>query len=337
MKPLVIFLLLVFSQKIFSQIKNPFNVAYKYINLKNEMYNGKEKFDFSGIEILDARNDSSKVGFLINGIIPELYRLNYQNGLTTDVTDYLSAYYTNAFTENNNKVLIVVKKLWVSQFDTTLKVGSGLIYSGNIYSVNLKLEFYLKNESNYYPITRIDSSFFTTQRNSAKAFGIEIIDGLINCCDKLFSINTSLIKQRKKYTIDQVKQFNKLALDKPILQTNQYKKGVYATFSEFLNNAPSVTYSGIDQQKFGDVLYLNDGKGGEYASNKFWGYCDGENIYIISARNFFRLVRTQNTFEFYGIKNLRERYNYRNDIIHQRKPALDMFVYQVDMETGEVY
>lgn len=317
---------------------------YTYISLKNEISDSKQKFSFKNFIVLDARQDSSKVGYYSSDNI-HMYALSFKNGLSSALTDYLNDYYRNAFTDSDYSVLIVIKKLWISQFDTTLTIGSNLTGSGKIVIEKLKLEFYLKHQNNYYPFLRNDSSFITTQRNSKRAFSGEIADGITSCCDRLFAINIPRILQKKKYDLVQVEQFNSQLLDKPILHTTEYKKGIYKTFDEFLKGEPSMSYKSIDKKKYGDVLYLNDGTGNEYPSNKFWGYSDGKDMYITSGKNFFKLTRVQNTFEFFGIKNLRERFNFGSsrgnnegpEILHKRKPAMDFFFYQVDMETGEVY
>lgn len=338
------FLFFIINCQWISAQKYSFDAPYKYISPQNEVYSGDKKFNFSGITIIDARADTSKVGFSITGIkiydikrLTEIKRLNYQNGLSADVTNYLLNFYKHAFEDNGDTVLIVIKKLWISQYDTTLSIGSNFIGSGRIFLTKLKLEFYLKDKEFYHPINRFDTSFITTPKRSTKDFGYEITDAIINCCDNLFTLNPVSILQRKKYTLEQIQQFNNRLFDIPVLNAAKYKKGIYVTFSEFLNNEPSLDYSNIDKQKYGDVLYLNDGNGGEYSSNKFWGYSDGENLYIISGKNFFQLVRTQNTFEFFGIKNLRENFAFNGDILKKGKPTLNKFIYQVDMETGESY
>ena len=338
---LSVLLLTLANQLGISQPKNIFNAPYKYIDPVFERYDGKKVFNFSGIKIIDARPDTTKIGFHVRSInlmnVPDIRRLNYKNGLAADVTTYLLNYYKPALTGPGDTIYIVIKKAWISQFDTTLNLGGNLIGSGRVFLTKLKMELYLKNKEYFYPITRIDTSFITTAKRSVSDFGYEITDAIINALDNLFTLNTSAILQRKKYTLAQVEEFNSRVFDHPILQTTKYKKGVYVTFSEFLNNEPSLDYISTNQNKYGDVLYLNDGSGKEYASNKFWGYCDGVDPFIISSKNFFKLVRIQNTFEFYGIKNLRERFDYTGDVMRKRKPALDMLIYQLDIETGETY
>jgi hypothetical protein len=332
---------------------------FTYISLKNETSDSKQKLGFKNFIIIDARQDSSKVGYYSSDNV-HMYELSFKNGLSSALTVYLNNYYKNAFTDSDYSVLIVLKKLWISQFDTTLTIGNNLTGSGKIIIEKLKIEFYIKNKSNYYPLLRVDSSFFTTQRNSRRAFGSEIADGISSCCDRLFSIDIPHILQKKKYNLSQVQEFSNQLLDKPILHTIEYKKGIYKTFDEFLKAEPSMSYKSINKKKYGDVLFLDDGTGNEYPSNKFWGYSDGKDIYIISGKNFFKLNRVQNTFEFFGIKNLLERFDYdsnsgsgpgsdilnltkpffgsgRGSITHKRKPAMDYFFYQVDMETGAVY
>ena len=339
--PVILLLLLLNSNHLICQVISVFDAPYKYINPEPEDYKGGKSFKFSAFKIIDARPDTSKIGLYRQNIniikTREICRLNYKNGLTADVTNFLRSYYKPEIDITGDTVVIVIKKAWISQYDTTISLGNNFIGSGRIFLTKLKMELYLKKEDYYYPITRVDTSYITTVKRSVNGFGYEITDAIINYCENLFTLNIPSILRRKKYTLSQVHQFNSKAFDHPILQTKKYKKGVYVNFSEFLNNEPSLDYISINQNKYGDVLYLNDGNGKEYASNRFWGFCDGDNLYIISGKNFFKLVRIQNTFEFYGIKNLRERIENRGDVTKKHKPVLNMCIYQVDLETGETY
>ena len=76
----------------------------------------------------------------------------------------------------------------------------------------------------------------------------------------------------------------------PILKTVKPKRGIYATFDEFLNDAPSVQLKFVLQERSRSkqfwaggsefTLLIPDGKGGMKKANKYWGLCDGDSIYI---------------------------------------------------------
>jgi hypothetical protein len=75
-----------------------------------------------------------------------------------------------------------------------------------------------------------------------------------------------------------------------IYDTHQYTKGVYKSFEEFRNNAPSETGNVIIKGKTNaaqvyllsaptELLYI-DSTGKEKKIKKYWGYCDGANIFV---------------------------------------------------------
>ena len=76
----------------------------------------------------------------------------------------------------------------------------------------------------------------------------------------------------------------------PILKTVKPKRGIYATFDEFLNDAPSVQLKFVLQERSRSkqfwaggsdfTLLIPDGMGGMKKANKYWGLCDGDSIYI---------------------------------------------------------
>ncbi|WP_343691456.1 hypothetical protein [Chitinophaga sp.] len=75
-----------------------------------------------------------------------------------------------------------------------------------------------------------------------------------------------------------------------IYDTHQYNKGLYKSFEEFRNNEPSETGNIVIKGKTTAAqFYLlspatelvavgNDGK--EHKIKKYWGYCDGTNLYV---------------------------------------------------------
>jgi len=75
-----------------------------------------------------------------------------------------------------------------------------------------------------------------------------------------------------------------------IYDTHQYNKGLYKTFEEFRNNAPSETGNIVIKGKTTaaqfyllsapNELYSVDSTGKEHKIKKYWGYCDGNNLYV---------------------------------------------------------
>ncbi|WP_143150662.1 hypothetical protein [Chitinophaga sancti] len=75
-----------------------------------------------------------------------------------------------------------------------------------------------------------------------------------------------------------------------IYDTHQYNKGIYKSFEEFRNNEPSQTGNIVIKGKTTaaqfyllsapNELYAVDNNGKEHKIKKYWGYCDGTNLYV---------------------------------------------------------
>ncbi len=93
-----------------------------------------------------------------------------------------------------------------------------------------------------------------------------------------------------------------------ILKTQVFRKGVYRTFEEFRTNSPSITSNYYIEERTGAQEYwlnkdnkkvriLNEHSGKyEKEEDYIWGYCDGDNIYVLyalddySSENFCKLI-----------------------------------------------
>ncbi len=80
-----------------------------------------------------------------------------------------------------------------------------------------------------------------------------------------------------------------------IINTTAYKKGIYRTFKEFKYNAPSIEA----EFTFNDnKLWLLDNgeKGDKFKNDAYWGFCDGEKIYIRWNKNYELLEKGRYCF-----------------------------------------
>ena len=167
-----------------------------------------------------------------------------------------------------------------------------------------------------------------------------------------------MLQKKRKFSADEVKKHYDDRWNKPILKTDTLSSGVYRSFSEFINNRPSIRGYSIQKTKLADVLY-SSGDGGEAIPLRdVWGYCDGQRIFIKSGENFFMLVKKQNSFYFLGSRELTKAapLNENQSTIQRPFPYVDRYAgpemqafgndhyltnrlepLKVDMEKGSVY
>ena len=125
---------------------------------------------FKSIEILDARFDTSKLGFEIHREYSQLRlidfkRIKLEGGVNQSLQNFYNDYYKIAFKNSTNKLFIVLKTLWINnlpskQFQEKIRYDLDKESFQNIY---VKLEYYLNNGTEYIPLKRVDTVYQLTE------------------------------------------------------------------------------------------------------------------------------------------------------------------------------
>ncbi|MFT3934234.1 MAG: hypothetical protein QM726_11500 [Chitinophagaceae bacterium] len=290
--------------------------------------------NMQGITVVDARADTAVVGFIQKKTIdPILGALNnaavnqteqkinrtptfitLNEGLQLEVARYFKRTIGFPHKENLPGILMVIKKLWMSDelnLDGAVTSGNGRFAGPGAIDVwtsgvDVRIEFYLKDQESYYPLYRYDS--VVTKAVTVSEYANEFIElALWLSIQKLKQMDSKIeaIKGRHKFSWQEIAQHNKDCFNMPALTDTVLRKGVYMTFEEFKNNNPSQTSFEIRKDKLIDVIYIKQNDGSDYAPREVWGYCDGENAYIKSANNFFVLQRSANAFYIFGAKSIK--------------------------------
>jgi hypothetical protein len=332
---------------------------------------------FRQVNVIDLRDDTAAVGYYsvtpqeafkygvkAGGSVPnkelsarsKVYYCNpsLQNGMALWLNRYLLCNKNNT---EKNKLLVVVKKMWLSpqidkpRFDESQYRTSNKWYAG----VVCKLEFYLERDSVFYPLYKIDSSFVYDDLLYDYA-GLRFVDrgreffiaALKTSLEKLPDIKfDEIIEKRKKLNIQDICKKNLQSRETPILQATVFNKGVYKTLEEFKNNSPSLKEYEFHKGPLGDILYVKEGID-EYPVRNNYGYCDGTDIFINSGDKYSILIRQGRTFYFYGIKDVTRKskivfmkssgFGYATNSGEKKSVYKKEFkYYELDMETGEVY
>jgi hypothetical protein len=127
------------------------------------------------------------------------------------------------------------------------------------------------------------------------------------------------------------------------------QRGIYLTFTDFLNSRPSLYQFSLEQDEESDYLYIEE-NGQEKLFTDFWGFSDGQDLYVNLEYNFFKLTRDKNTYSFWGClrsvhktpsrnKNKVVRYMAFGNLANLRSAKLKNILrpMQIDMETGVAY
>ena len=258
-------------------------------------------FPIRNIEVIDGRFDTT-VGYMRNSEFRDFYKVNLKS--IDEIRTYFLSHIPVTATGDGHTVLCVVKKILLSNH-IYLSENDKTGHVKNNYSVTSgalgKLEFFVSDENSFIPLYRFETTIAGDAGVSMA--GPEYLGELLTAAiKKLETVPWATLKNKGK-------RFTRNAIDSSILNTfdlSLYKtpaKGVYKTFSDFINNKPlDIEYS-IEKTGKADFLYVKDGKNRETLRTDFWGYCDGKDFFIYSAENFFKLHPTGKTFSVYGAKD----------------------------------
>lgn len=304
----------------------------------------------SAVEILDARDDTSSAGYYTSQS-RRTSKIIFSGPAAAEITTWMNGYFGlgNNGTSGNT-IFGVIRKLRVSDEITpkTFDNGhQGQARNGWDRGVMIKMEYYIRKDSLYYPLYRFDSLLVFDEKLYDHA-GEFITNALEASLNKLYGLNIdiALARSRKISAADILNKI-RLSYNQPVLNDVVYKKGIYASFNEFKTNNPSITDYEFKKGQLGDILYVKK-DGLEYPERTAWGFCDGKNIYINSGDKFSQLIRVGNTFDFKGIKSITKlvtRNILKTSLLNLATNTGERITnfnarlkyFQVDMETGDVY
>jgi len=311
----------------------------------------------TGIRVFDTRFDTVSSGLIANSMNSKEKLIHFNRSASVAIEDYFKSHISLAPPDNNGKALTLVcfiKKLFLSDFiyiDNNNQVNSKSPNYDIKSGVMTLLEFYANQDENFIPLYRFDTTV-TGEKDVSRNSRDYLEDVLTASLRRLETLNWEKIrmysKPKARFEVD---SFNNSRFNIPILKESP-RKGLYLNFEHFRNNTPVDSVFSVEKTKKGDYLYVKNQKGEEILQTDLWGYCDGKDIFIFGAENYFKLSRYGNTFIVYGAKDFtstrRLRMNFGlidlaipNSAYSKNKTAnsysLVLNLLQLDMESGELY
>jgi hypothetical protein len=268
------------------------------------------RLPFNAIDIIDARFDTSKLGFEIhqqydNISYKDFKRIKLKRQINEGIQDFYNSYYRNSLAPAANKLLIVIKTLWIdnlpsSDFKEKRKYD---LVQGAYQNIYIKFEYYLEKENLYYPLKRIDTVCQFTEKHlqlseeklkkNDLSFLTYTLKGLIENYD--FDELISRVDESRKLTLNSIDSFNKKRFLIPILRASNINKGVYLNAKEFINNSPSIKAYTIKKIKGEEFLLINSDS---VNLRNYWAIADSFGLHInFSGKNAH--IKVGNTFEFF--------------------------------------
>jgi hypothetical protein len=303
-----LFIILSFTScipKCFCQVKqeaNIFNELKKeFIELKSRLKEENIVFSFSGINVMDKRNDTSCLGyFRFNNQFKNNVKLATKNFLSADLEKYLNDLNKNSYTSNKPSLLLVIKKFW---FDRDYFFGTSNYNKHTSYFFSVAIDYFVMTQNEFIPLAKIDTLLTFPIKLSDPKKGILVGEAIQRILKNIPELSITNVSEKKALTLSQLNAYYQKNYDLPIFNSPSLQKGVYMSFSEFKNNAPSISDFEIRNSPLADDIFIKEGT--EFNRNsKAWGYCDGTNSFIKIDKSLFQLYRQGFTYSVYGNTSL---------------------------------
>jgi len=332
-----------------------------------------------GMAVLDLRADTSMVGFMQKKIvdpIPGLFNsaeiqteqrvnkkptfISLREGLQRETLQFIQ--HSINFRDDTSLpgILMVIKKLWLSdELNLNYHIYADSRFAGpaslDVWTsgIDVTIEFYLHDGNSYYPMYRYDSVI--SKALTISEYGSQYIALAFQLAmGKLAQMDSRIpvIMNKTKFSLAEIKLHIQNDYNVPALRDTAFRQGVYMSFNEFKNNNPSKADFELKRDRLADIVYIKQQDGTDYVARNIWGYCDGKNVYVASADNFFLLQRIANAFYIFGAKSPKRNESRNNTSAgsyngapgapvpyqyNNVRTAIQLEPFQLDWSTGKLY
>jgi hypothetical protein len=305
---------------------------------------------FSHFEVIDQRPDTARIGVHTNkaAVIHARDRqLVLPQPAAAEIAGWLNQHFARPGAPYT--ALIVLRTLWLSdasyQHEDLVKDPRRPQQRTHI---RLKAEIYAGRDNSYIPVFRFDTLFYTVKTvYSVQSPYSDWSRNLSTLLEELADSASFIAGQKqgsaRQIPIDAIRQFNQSRFESPIDSNTPLTQGVYASFEEFKNNAPSIRNFEIKMEGANRLLYIKESGGRSYYSHDAWGYCDGRDIFIMREGILRTAWREGKAYYFSSwlsdslssstasVSDGAPGQTGRNSGYHSRS------IYTIDMDTGLIY
>jgi len=261
---------------------------------------------FRHFEVIDERTDTTRIGvhtFLPTFSHPRDKQLVFRSPAAAELAGYLNRHFTSP--EAPYTALIVLRNLWLSDAsylreEVNKDPGKHIERT----HIRLKAEIYAVRDSQYIPILRFDTlhayrlgniytptgTYYEHWENDLAA----LLDRMTDSASRLTIVKAG---HARRLSLQDILEFNRTRFSLPIIGNSPLAPGVYASFEEFRNNAPSIREYEVKTVNNAHAIYIKEpGGSAYYYSRAIWGYCDGRSVYIMRGGLLRRTWKEENAF-----------------------------------------
>jgi hypothetical protein len=255
------------------------NAQSRKISLKTSNLDGKVPtgMNISGIQVINAVSDSSLLGFVQTGMFNHWTDAGPDKPYTLFLQSYADEQYASIYKKDAPQLVWVIKELRISERSFNMSERG---------FVHLKAIAYTGNER-FKWLTQMDTILVTGGMDVTHKHGDHIAEAL-----QLLLEASLTAKQRDSpaYSLAEIKEKAIQRYQKPAFQAKEHENGIYMTFEEFLNDAPSV----LNVIAVDEGFYHKDSAGNKVFVNKFWGIRRDGQLYKLHEDKIIPIEQQQN-------------------------------------------
>lgn len=242
---------------------------------------------FHHFEILDERPDTLRIGAHTGaGLFGKGNRqLGFAGQTSWELANYLDVRFSRP--QGPFTALIALRNLWFSDATYTLADLSKDTSASHVkIRIRLKAEVYAEKDGIYTPLFRLNS-IGESQSGSYLSIGQDLGGMLDDLADSAAILIDRKGMGGRHLSRDDIRQFNRSRFDLVIYTDTALVSGVYLSFEEFRNNAPSIRNFEVlpntqeDKDNKNLLLYLKGSGNESIYTRDAWGYCDGMTVYVM--------------------------------------------------------
>ena len=297
---------------------------------------------FSHFEVIDERPDTNRIG--VHTVVPTFGNIHARQlvlhrSAAIEIADYLNSNYAKPGAPYT--ALVVLRNLWLSDAnylrEDMIKDPDRLHERTHI---RLKAEIYARIDTLFLPILRFDTLHSYKHDNPYtgmsyySAWDRDLAGILDDMADSASRLTISSNGDRRLVSRQDIREYNRSRFSAPIGISAKLTPGVYTSFYEFRNNAPSIRDFEIKLEKKKRVLYIKE-QGRSYYSHNVWGYCDGRNIFVMRDGVLCHAWREGKAFYFLGGAN--KEVTVPPAVAGIGKPGTPDPIFTIDMDSGKEY
>jgi hypothetical protein len=291
-----------------------------------------DKINFTVSEIIDARKDKNSLGVIQTGLNNKRNFAVFEKPGLAEIEALLKT--SGLYSEHNGLSLRI----------NSLKISENALSWKETAKAELNIDFFIHHDDLYYYVNSVFASVEPKGLDVTHMQAENIVD-VIGTAFMIFSKRKNEVNPDRTFTREELMDPTvslRDPLTMPIVKDQNLKEGYYATFEEFVNNAPSID---IDCKiRFSSpVTTICDDVVTEAPT--LFGFAHQGKLYILYHHQFFELEKKHNTFFFDANPRLSK--NSPEDVTDSEFTAsaiagmfdatrTSSFIYMLDLKTGTV-